>query len=65
MIIASMMDDSERFVASYQKINALNFDGNKTDSYSDEVYQDIPKMFSNPDEKEKHKKKISRFMVSL
>ena len=63
MIIVSMMDDSERFIASYQKVNALDFDGNKTDSHSDDICQDIPKMFGKPIDKEQHTKKISEFMV--
>jgi hypothetical protein len=65
MIIASMMDDSERFMASYQKVNALNFDGDMTDSHSDDVGQDIPKMFEKSTDKEQHTKKISEFMVSV
>jgi hypothetical protein len=64
MIIVSMMDDSERFIASYQKVNALDFDGDMTDSHSDDVYEDIPKMFDKPTDKEQHTKKISEFMVS-
>ena len=66
MLIHSLMDESERFLAPYQKLNAISllsdFDSNNSD---DPAYSKIPKLLSNSKSKELHSSNIDSFMVRL
>mmetsp|Transcript_12872 Transcript_12872/g.11406 ORF Transcript_12872/g.11406 Transcript_12872/m.11406 type:complete len:138 (+) Transcript_12872:2-415(+) len=58
-----MMDDSERFMISYQKQNAISLYSDTSSSNNDENYDDVPKMFQNKNQKSNHKRKIDDFML--
>ena len=66
MLMHSLMDESERFLAPYQKLNAISllsdFDSNNSD---DPAYSKIPKLLSNSKPKELHSLNIDNFMVRL
>ena len=57
-----MMDDSERFMITYQKCNSISILSDTSSSHSDENYDGIPKMFSKAQRKKKHKAKVDDFM---
>ena len=66
MLTNSLMDESERFLAPYQKLNAISLlsdsDKNETD---DPDYTKIPKLLSNKNLKQLHSLTIERFMVNF
>ena len=66
MLMHSLIDESERFLAPYQKLNAINllsdFDSNNSD---DPAYSKIPKLLSNTESKELHSLNVDKFMVRL
>ena len=55
MLMHSLMDESERFLAPYQKLNAISLlsDSNVSES-DDPVYTKIPKLLSNSKFKQNH-----------
>ena len=66
MLTNSLMDESERFLAPYQKLNAIcllsDSDKNEND---DPDYAKIPKLLSNKNLKQLHSLTIERFMVNF
>ncbi|CAI2382440.1 unnamed protein product [Moneuplotes crassus] len=60
-LVGSLMDDSERFMITYQKTNCISADGETESSYSDDNYDDVPKMFAKA-KKKQHKTKVDDFM---
>ena len=66
MLINMLMDDSERFLAPYQKVNAISLASDSDKSESDDpAYKKIPKMKSNTEEKQNHNVIIEQFFVSI
>ncbi|CAI2382796.1 unnamed protein product [Moneuplotes crassus] len=63
-LVGSLMDDSERFMITYQKTNCISADGETESCYSDDNYDDVPKMFSKA-KKKQHQVKVDDFMVRV
>ena len=65
MLVASLMDDSERFLSTYQQFNAISLisESNKSDS-SSSPYDKIPRLLSSKTKRNKHEEWINKFMVS-
>ena len=62
----SLMDDSERFLAPYQNLNAISILSNSDSSESDDSeYTKIPKLLSNAKSNQLHSLAVDRFMVNL
>ena len=62
----SLMDDSERFLAPYQKLNAITILSNSDNNESDDSeYSKIPKLLSNAKSNQLHGLTVERFMVYL
>ena len=66
MLVASLMDDSERFLSNYQHFNAIKLGSysNSSDS-SNTPTSKIPKLLSSKKKRFKHEKWIDNFMVNL
>ena len=62
-LVTSMMDESERFMITYQKCNSISLYSDTTSSHSDENYDGVPKLYSNEKKKLRHKAKVDDFMV--
>ena len=64
MLVASLMDDSERFLSTYQHFNAITLasDSNSSNS-SDDPYKKIPKLLSSRLKRFKHEKWVDDFFV--
>ena len=62
-LVASMMDDSEKFLIPYQKSHALSVLSDTTSSHNDENYDQIPKLYEKK-KKERHLLRVDEFMVS-
>ena len=66
MLIKTLMDESERFLAPYQKVNAICLASDSEISESDDpAYKKIPKLISKPEEKKNHGVIIDQFFVSI
>ena len=64
MMINWLMDKSERFLAVYQKSNAISLSTESEDQSDDPVYTNVPKMLSNINLKQKHIGIVNKFFVS-
>ncbi|CAI2382433.1 unnamed protein product [Moneuplotes crassus] len=60
-LVGSLMDDSERFMITYQKTNCISADGETESGYSDDNYDGVPKMFAKA-KKRQHQVKVDDFM---
>ena len=66
MLTNLLMDESERFLAPYQKLNAISLlSGSDNSETDDPDYTKIPKLLSNKNLKQLHSLTIERFMVKL
>ena len=64
MLMHSLMDESERYLAPYQKLNAISLLSETESSHSDDPsYSKIPKLLSNMATKQKHASTVDRFFV--
>jgi len=68
LLLATQMDDSERFVANYQQCNAIRLDGSSSssdneDDNPDKQYMKIPRVNSKMKKKEIHSRKVMKFLV--
>ena len=65
MLVASLMDDSERFLSTYQQFNVIKLvpDSNSSDS-SASPQKKLPKLLLSKKSRYKHEKWIDDFMVS-
>ena len=64
MMLHSLMDQSERFLAPYQKLNTISLNDESNDSLSnDPAYTKIPKLLSDFNSKSKHSKIVDDFFV--
>lgn len=66
MLFWALLDDSERFLAAYQKFNTIRVDSESDTSSSsdnDDPYKKIPKLFSKRAKKENHDIRIDKFLV--
>ena len=63
MLMHSLMDESERFLAPYQKSNTIKLiDDSETDHSDDPSYLKIPKMKSDTNDKEQHRLIVNNFL---
>jgi len=62
-LVASMLDDNEKFMVKYQKSNLITLEGSNTESSVGSDEDEIPKLYSKMNRKTKHKIKIDEFMV--
>ena len=66
MLVATLMDDSERFLSTYQQFNAISLvsESNSSNS-SDDPYEKIPKLLASRNKRYKHEKWVDNFFVSI
>ena len=62
MLVASMMDDSERFLSVYQHFNTIKIGSSESDS-SESHHAKIPKLLGTKQVRDKHEQLINEFMV--
>ena len=66
MLMHSLMDESERFLAPYQKLNAISILSESDSSHSDDPnYTKIPKLLSKAEIKQKHALVVDKFFVRI
>ena len=66
MLMHSLMNKSERFLAPYQKLNAITILSNSDNCESnDPEYSKIPKLLSNAKSNQLHGLTVERFIVNL
>ena len=65
MLVASLMDDSERFLSTYQHFNTIKLGLDSNGNSSSDSHSRIPKLLSSKNCRLKHEKWIDDFMVSL
>jgi hypothetical protein len=70
MLLASTMDDSERFLSNYQQYNSLKLsdddsssDNSDFEGYSDKHFKRVPRINAKINKKEQHSELIYKFMV--
>ena len=64
MLMHSLMDDSERFLAPNQKLNAISLISDSEGILSDDPsYAKVPKMLSRTKIKQKHASVVDKFFV--
>ena len=65
MFVHWLMNKSERFLAVYQKSNAISLTSESKSESDNPLYANIPKMLDNNEKKENHQAIVNRFLVSL
>ena len=66
MMVHSLMDESERFLAPYQKLNVISLDSDADASESDDpAFSRIPKLLSSNRDKQDHKQIVEQFFVRM
>ena len=64
MLMHSMMNEHQRFLAPYQKLNAISLLSDSESNNSDDLaFSKIPKMLSKADGKQRHREAINQFFV--
>ena len=65
MLVASLMDDSERFLSTYQNFNTIKLGPDSSGSSSSDPHNKIPKLLSSKKSRFRHEKWINDFMVNF
>ena len=66
MLMHSLMDESERYLAPYQKSNAISLLSDTNSNLSDDsAYSEIPKLLWDSTQKQKHVISVNKFLVSI
>ena len=66
MLMHSLMDESERYLAPYQKSNAISLLSDSNSSLSDDsAYSEIPKLLWDSTQKRNHVVSVNKFLVSI
>jgi hypothetical protein len=50
-LVTSMMDDSERFLVTYQKYHSISVNSDTASSHDDEDYDDVPSLYMGKEKK--------------
>ena len=65
LLMNSLMDENKRFLAPYQKLNAISLLSDSDSNNSDNsAYSKIPKMHSKSEIKKRHRSSINEFFVN-
>ncbi|CAI2373165.1 unnamed protein product [Moneuplotes crassus] len=62
-LINSLMDEKEKFMLAYQKINTIPTENESDTSDSEDAYSKVPSLFSNEAKRAEHKHKVEKFMA--
>jgi len=63
-LVASLMDDSERFLVKYQSVNAIElFSSSESSGGEEQAYKRIPKLLAGRVSKQNHEQTIDEFMA--
>ena len=66
MLVASLMDDSERFLSTYQHFNSISLVSESISSNSsDDPYEKIPKLLASRNKRYKHEQWVDNFFVRI
>ena len=63
MLMHLLMDESERFLAPYQKLNAISLLSESDNQIEELSYKKIPNLLSNSIQKKKHNEIVDQFFV--
>ena len=66
ILMHSLMDESERYLAPYQKSNAISLLSDSNSSLSDDsAYSEIPKLLWDSKQKRNYVASVNKFLVSI